>query len=216
MDGKERKKQERINSVNDFIDLKMLEVNENLNMYFDNNEPFYGYYDPDEGSNSGIIINVRTNSSELKKIFSNFPSQVHDDRIMGENKIFKEMLEKRCEFFEQFDTTVYWRTYYDAATNSFKTIEKIYYSKCIVNGKGVSKKIENIEKDNPTSEKLKKILKKEKIKKIYNIVDTEMFEFIDGEIERLIEEFLKTNKLEIDEKINQVITEAIEQIKQIL
>jgi hypothetical protein len=41
-----------------------------------------------------------------------------------------------------------------------------------------------------------------------------MFEFIDNEIEQIVKGFRETNKIEIDEKINQLITKTIEEIKQ--
>jgi hypothetical protein len=213
---KEARKEKDIERVNAFINFRLLNVNKKLNVYFDVKEPFYGYYDPDEGSNSGIIINVRTESSGIYDILSNQTSQVQNNKIIGEHKIFEEMLKKRYEFFEQCDTEVYWKTYYDPLTNSFKTRERVYFTNCFINGKGISKKINLIQKINPNSKKLNIFLKREKLRKIYNVVetDTEMFEFIDNEIEQIVKGFRETNKIEIDEKINQLITKTIEEIKQ--
>lgn len=208
----EEEREKYIDKIDEIIYLKLIDVNKRLKMYFGIEEPFYGYYSPDEGSNNGIIINVTTNSNEIERILFHFP----DEEPNKENLVFKEILKKKCNFFADIDSLVYWRTEYNAVTNKFKTKEKIYYSSSTLSDeKEFKKRIEVIRKIKPNSNKLKIFIKREKFKKLYNIKekDPEMIKFIDDEIKGIIEEFTNSYKLNIDEKINEVITDTIEQIK---
>jgi hypothetical protein len=205
----EEERKKYIDKIDKIIYLKLIDVNKRLKMYFGTEEPFYGYYDPDEVSNNGIIINITTNHNEIEKILFNFPIEEQDDENNVEKFAFKEVLEQRCNFYKEFDSLVYWITKYNAITNKFETKEKIYHPSGI-------KGIEIIKKKKPDSKILKKFIKIEKLKELYNVkeIDPEFLKFIENEITEMIIEFSRTNKLETDDKINKVITETIEQIKQ--
>jgi hypothetical protein len=210
------KRKRFIIEVDHIVYLKMIEVNEKLNMYFATKTPFIGYYEPNNDINDGIVIDLKFPHRGMNDKFLYNLSKTHNDELKEEKEILLTIFEERKKFAGRFNAILSWNTYYDKFSDSYKTVEKMHYARCsIASKKGIAKKIEIIKKENPNSKELINFDKKEKIKKIYNIdeVETGLHKFIDSEITRIIQKYFNENKLGIDIVINRVIKEAIEQIK---
>lgn len=206
-----------IDKINHIISLKVVEINKRLNMYFGTSEPFIGYYDINSDFNDGIIVKLKISNRELNDKFLKNLSENANDDIKEEKENLLIFYKKMKALDKKFRMIIIWNTVFDKMNNSFITVENLQYAKCSISSEiGIVSKIKIIEKENPDSEELKKLIKFEKFKKLYNVneVETSMYDFIDNEIEQIIKQHLTEDKLEIDTIINQVVKEAIEEIRE--